>query len=233
MKNDTNQKEKLGIKMVLKSISIFIVLIFITFITAGRLDYWQGWIFNGLNILFVLITYIVLIDQKDLIKERLKPGKGMKQWDRIYYAVSTPMFFVMFITSILDASRFNWKPTIPLILILIGIIIYSIGQIIVLWAKKANKFFSSVVRIQSERKQTVCSAGPYRFVRHPGYVGGLIFTISTPLMLGSFWGLIPAITTIFLVFWRTYLENKTLKTELPGYIDYAQRVKNRLIPYIW
>ena len=233
MKNDTNQKEKLDVKLVLKSISIFIVLIIITFLAAGRLDYWQGWMFNGLNILFILITYIVLIDRKDLIKERLKPGKGMKQWDRIYYAVSTPMFFVMFIISILDVNRFNWKPTIPLILIFLGIIIYSIGQIVVLWAKKTNKFFSSVVRIQSERKQTVCANGPYRYVRHPGYVGGLIFTIGIPLMLGSFWGLIPVIIIIFLVVWRTNMEDKTLKNELPGYIDYAQRVKYRLIPYIW
>lgn len=233
MKNDTNQKEKLGIKIVLKSILIFIVLIIITFITAGRLDYWQGWVFNGLNILFILITYIVLIDRKDLIKERLKPGKGMKQWDRIYYMVSTPMFFVMFIISILDANRFYWMPTISLILIFLGIIIYSIGQIVVLWAKKTNKFFSSVVRIQSERKQTVCTNGPYRYVRHPGYVGGLIFTTGTPLMLGSFWGLIPAIIIIFLVFWRTNMEDKTLKNELPGYNDYVKRVKFRLIPYIW
>jgi len=206
MNNDSNQKEKLGIKIVLKSISIFIVFIIITFITAGKLDYWQGWVFNGLNILFILITYIVLIDRKDLIKERMKPGKGMKKWDRIYYAVSTPIFFFMFIISILDASRFYWKPTIPLIFIFLGIILYSIGQIIVLWAKKTNKFFSSVVRIQSERKQTVCTDGPYRYVRHPGYIGGLIFTIGTPFMLGSFWGLFPAIITIFLVFGRTYLE---------------------------
>jgi len=206
MNNDSNQKEKLGIKIVLKSISIFIVFIIITFITAGKLDYWQGWVFNGLNILFILITYIVLIDRKDLIKERMKPGKGMKKWDKIYYAVSTPIFFFMFIISILDASRFYWKPTIPLIFIFLGIILYSIGQIIVLWAKKTNKFFSSVVRIQSERKQTVCTDGPYRYVRHPGYIGGLIFTIGTPFMLGSFWGLFPAIITIFLVFGRTYLE---------------------------
>ena len=223
--NDTNRKEKLGIKLVLKSISIFIVFIIITFISAGRLDYWQGWVFNGLNILFILLTFIVLIDRKDLIKERLKPGEGMKQWDRIYYVVSTPMFFVMFIVSILDASRFYWKPVIPLIFIFLGIILYSIGQIIVLWAKKTNKFFSSVVRIQTDRKQTVCSNGPYRFVRHPGYVGGLMFTIATPFMLGSFWGFLPAIFIVIVVFWRTYMEDKTFKTELPGYGDYTQKVK--------
>lgn len=233
MKNDANQKEKLGIKLVLKSLSIFIVFIIITFVTAGRLDYWQGWVFNGLNIFFILITYIVLIDRKDLIKERLKPGKGMKQWDRIYYAVSTPIFFVMFIISILDATRFYWEPSVPFSIMLMGIILYSIGQVIALWAKRVNKFFSSVVRIQTERNQTVCTNGPYRFVRHPGYAGGLIFTIGTPLLLGSFWGLFPAIITIILLSGRTYMEDKTLKTELPGYNDYAQRVKYRLIPYIW
>lgn len=228
-----NQNEKLGNKLVLKSISIFIILIAVTFITAGRLDYWQGWVFNGLNILFILVTYIVLIDQKDLIKERLKPGKGMKKWDKVYYAVSTPIFFVMLIISVLDAGRFYWKPTIPLIIIFLGIIMYSIGQIIIIWSKKTNKFFSSVVRIQSDRKHKVCSEGPYRFIRHPGYLGGLIFTIATPFVLGSFWGLIPAIITIIFVFGRTYLEDKTLKKELTGYKEYSKKVKYRLIPFIW
>jgi protein-S-isoprenylcysteine O-methyltransferase Ste14 len=231
--NGKKQEEKIGIKLVLKSISIFIFFILVTFITAGRLDYWQGWVFNGLNILFIIITYIVLIDQKDLIRERLKPGKGMKRWDRIYYAVSTPIFFAMFIISILDAGRLYWKPTVPLTIILLGIIIYSIGQVIVLLAKKTNKFFSSVVRIQSDRKQTVCSDGPYKFVRHPGYLGGLIFTIGTPIMLGSFWGLAPAIVNIILVICRTYLEDQTLQKELQGYTDYAQKVRYRIIPLIW
>jgi len=231
--NETNQSEKIGIKLVLKSISILLLFLVITFIIAGRLDYWQGGVFNGLNFFFIFITYIVLLDRKDLIRERLKPGKGMKKWDRIYYAVSTPLFFVMFILSILDASRFYWKPTIPFFIILLGIIFYSIGQIIVIWAKRANKFFSSVVRIQSDRKQTVCSNGPYKFIRHPGYLGGLIFTIATPFLLGSFWGFIPAILTIIVVFIRTYLEDETLKKELTGYIEYSKKVKYRIIPFVW
>jgi protein-S-isoprenylcysteine O-methyltransferase Ste14 len=231
--NDNIQNEKLGIKLFLKSISIFIILIVVTFITAGRLDYWQGWIFNCLNIFFILVTYIVLIDQKDLIKERLKPGKGMKKWDRVYYAISTPIFFITLIISVLDAGRFYWKPYVPLIITFIGIIFFSIGQIIIIWAKKKNNYFSSVVRIQSDRKQKVCNDGPYRFVRHPGYLGGLIFTIATPFVLGSFWGLIPAIITIMLMFGRTYLEDKTLKKELTGYKEYSKKVKYRLIPFIW
>jgi protein-S-isoprenylcysteine O-methyltransferase Ste14 len=231
--DEKNQQETLGMPLILKSFSIFIVFIAVTFITAGRLDYWQGWMFNGLNIFFLLITYLVLKDRKDLIKERLQPGKGMKRWDRVYYVVSTPIFFAMLILSALDAGRFHWNPTVPFLIIIIGIIMYSIGQIIVLWAKKTNIFFSSVVRIQSERKQTVCSDGPYRYVRHPGYVGGFIFTIATPLVLGSFWGLLPAGITIILMIGRTYLEDTTLKAELKGYKDYAKQVHYRLIPFLW
>ena len=230
---ETKQSEKIGIKLVLKSISILLFFLVITFFIAGRLDYWQGWVFNALNFFFIFITYIVLIDRKDLIRERLKPGKGMKTWDRVYYAVSTPMFFFMFIISVLDAGRFNWEPSIPFAIVLLGIIFYSVGQIIVIWAKKTNKFFSSVVRIQSDRKQTVCSNGPYRFIRHPGYLGGIIFTIATPFLLGSFWGLVPVFIIIVLVFIRTYLEDNTLKKELTGYIEYSNKVKYRIIPFIW
>ena len=93
--------------------------------------------------------------------------------------------------------------------------------------------FSSVVRIQSARKQTVCSDGPYRYVRHPGYAGGFIFTIGTPFVLGSFWGLLPAGITIILMIGRTYLEDTTLKAELKGYKDYAKKVRYRLIPFLW
>jgi len=138
--------------------------------------------------------------------------------------VSTPLFFVMLILSILDETRFSWEPSVPFIIMLLGIILYSIGQIIGLWAKRANKFFSSVVRIQSERKHEVCASGPYRFVRHPGYLGGLFLTIGTPLMLGSFGGLLPAIVTFLLMCGRTYLEDTTLKNELPGYREYSKKV---------
>lgn len=231
--DQTDQNEKLGFRTVLKSLSILPVFVLITFVTAGRLDYWQGWMYNGLNILFMLLTFIVLRDRKDLIKERLKPGRGMKSWDRMYYAVSTPLFFVMFIFSILDATRFTWGPTVPLTVIFFGIFLYCVGQIILLWAKRANRFFSSVVRIQSDRKQEVCSTGPYSFIRHPGYLGGLIFSLGIPLMLGSYWGLVPLLLTIFLMFWRTSLEDDTLKKELPGYEEYSKKVHYKIIPYLW
>jgi protein-S-isoprenylcysteine O-methyltransferase Ste14 len=231
--NDADQKENLGFGLILKSISVLALFIVLTFVAAGRLNYWQGWAFNGLNVLFILCTYFFLRDRKDLIKERLKPGEGMKKWDKVYYLVSTPLFFVMFIISVLDAGRYSWSPTVPIFVTIFGCIVYSIGQVLILWAKRSNRFFSSVVRIQADRAQKVCKDGPYRYVRHPGYLGGLIFTLATPLMLGSYWGLVPGILIIIPVLIRTSLEDKTLHEELAGYGEYAQEVPFRLIPHIW
>jgi protein-S-isoprenylcysteine O-methyltransferase Ste14 len=235
--SNSSQKGSLGIRLVLRALLLLGLLlaffVALTFVTAGRLDYWQGWVFNGLNILFLLLPFIVLRNRKDLIKERQKPGKGMKKWDKFYYLISTLLFLVMFITSVLDAGRFSRPSTAPLSFSILGCVVYSIGQILVLWAKKANRFFSSVVRIQADRGQTVCTDGPYRFIRHPGYLGGLIFNLATPLLLGSYWGLIPAIPLMIALVVRTYLEDKTLLEELTGYPDYARKVPFRLIPHIW
>lgn len=224
-------KEELEGKLIFKSIFFFALIIAITFIGAGRIDYWQGWIYNGLNIIFLLLSYFLL--PRELIEERLKPKEGMKKWDKIYYIVSTPVYFAILIISILDGGRFDWEPRIPILLVIIGVVVYTIGQIIVLWAKKVNKFFSTVVRIQKDRGQTVCKDGPYRFVRHPGYLGGLLYIIVTPFVLSSFWGLIPAVIAVVLLFIRTYLEDKTLQRELEGYTDYTNEARYRLLPGIW
>lgn len=227
----TVEKEELEGKLIFKSIFFFALIIAITFIGAGRIDYWQGWIYNGLNIIFLLLSYFLL--SRELIEERLKPKEGMKKWDKIYYIVSIPVYFAILIISILDGGRFDWEPRIPILVVIIGVVVYTIGQIIVLWAKKVNKFFSTVVRIQKDRGQTVCKDGPYRFVRHPGYLGGLLYIIVTPIVLSSFWGLIPAVIAVVLLFIRTYLEDKTLQRELEGYTDYTNEARYRLLPGIW
>jgi protein-S-isoprenylcysteine O-methyltransferase Ste14 len=104
---------------------------------------------------------------------------------------------------------------------------------ITLWAIWINRFFSSVVRIQKERGQEVIQDGPYRFVRHPGYVGGILLALGNALVLGSLWALIPAGIMSLLLVIRTYLEDITLQRELPGYTDYTRKVKYRLLPWIW
>ena len=227
------EKEQLQIKLIFKSIFFLVVIIAITFITAGSIKYWQGWIYNGLNVFFTILSLIVLWDKKDLITERLNPGKGMKKWDKMFLILSTPVYFSILIISVLDGCRFDWEPQVLLSVIISAIVVYVAGQTIILWAKQVNRFFSSVVRIQTDRGHTVCKDGPYKFIRHPGYFGGLLFTIVTPLVFGSFWGLIPTIVAIILLFVRTYLEDKTLQAELPGYVEYTKEVKFKLLPGIW
>lgn len=224
---------KLKLIFLMESLFFPVLVIFLTLILTGRIDYWQGWIYNVLNCVFLIIAFIILSNEKDLIEERLKPNKGIKKFDRVYIIFSIPLSYATVIISILDAGRFGWEPRVPVIVIFFGIIMYVFSQSLFIWAMKANRFFSTVVHIFLDRGHKVCKEGPYRFVRHPGYVGAILFAIATPFVLGSFWGLIPALVSIIMLFIRTYLEDKTLQKELPGYYDYTKEVRSRLIPGIW
>jgi protein-S-isoprenylcysteine O-methyltransferase Ste14 len=231
--NENENSKKINRRIWVRSIIAPLVMIVIIFLSAGRLNYWQGWVYNIINIFFLIITIIVLRDKPELISERLEPGNGMKQWDKVFFTLSTPIFSIILVLSGLDAGRYGWSPQIPLYAYILVTLIYILGQVIVLWAKYVNSFFSSVVRIQLDRGHTVCQDGPYRFIRHPGYVGGILFTLATPLLLGSFWALIPGGAAIIMAIIRTNLEDKALRMELPGYLEYTEKVKYKLIPPLW
>lgn len=210
-----------------------ILLIVLIFLLAGRLDYWQGWVYIGLTALVLGVTVYALRNQRELMEERLSPGHGMKTWDKWYFAFSGLMYFAFLIVACLDAGRFGWTGELSLWVYAISVALFIAGQAIFLWAKRANHFFSSVVRIQTERGHAVCEVGPYLYVRHPGYVGSLILTVVSPLVLGSVWALIPSLIAAALLVVRTRLEDDTLKEELPGYVEYTSRVKYRLLPGVW
>jgi protein-S-isoprenylcysteine O-methyltransferase Ste14 len=203
------------------------------FVAAGHLRYWQGWIYFSLNVALVALTVWVLRESPELMSERLKPGRGIKRWDKVYFVFSTPLYLLAVVLAGLDRGRFHWSRDFPIWVYALAILVYLSGQAVFIWAKKVNPFFSSVVRIQTDRGQTVCDRGPYRFVRHPGYLGGLVFGLATPFVLGSYWALIPqAVAEAMLVF-RTLLEDEMLREELPGYREYARRIRHRLIPGVW
>jgi len=233
--NNENQNsgKPLSFKLILRSLLGILVFVVIIFLAAGRLDYWQGWVYNGINICALVITFFALSNKPELIRERLKPGKGMKRWDKIYFIISTPAFILGILFACLDAGRLGWSSQLPVFVYVISILVYILGQGIFIWAKRANAFFSTVVRIQKERGHTVCQDGPYGFVRHPGYVGGILYSLSGPLVLGSLWALIPTALGLVLIIIRTFLEDKTLQEELTGYVEYSQKVKYKLIPGIW
>ena len=140
--------------------------------------------------------------------------------------------FPMVIVAGLD-HRYNWSPEFPPWLIVTGFILISLGYAFAAWALAENRFFSSVVRIQTDRGHMVCDSGPYRLVRHPGYAGNILPLFGIVLALGSVWTLIPAAVASIITVIRTVLEDQTLQEELPGYRDYARRVRSRLIPGIY
>ena len=129
--------------------------------------------------------------------------------------------------------RFGWSPAFPLWLILLGFFLIAFGYAFAVWALVENRFFSSVVRIQTDRGHVVCDSGPYRIVRHPGYAGNILPLLGIVLALSSLWTLIPAAVALVIAVIRTALEDRTLQEELPGYKEYARRVRYRLFPGIY
>ena len=130
-------------------------------------------------------------------------------------------------------KRFGWSPEIPLGIQIAALALVILGYLLSIWAMVVNRFFSAVVRIQTERGHTVITTGPYSYVRHPGYDGGIVCNLAGAIALSSLWALIPGALVVLLTVVRTALEDRTLQEELVGYKEYAKRVRYRLLPGIW
>jgi protein-S-isoprenylcysteine O-methyltransferase Ste14 len=218
---------------IVKHLSVTIFLFLILFISAGRIDYWQGWIYVAIGLTMALISYTALRIDDELMNERSKPGQGTKKWDKPILGFLFLITIIMFITAGLDSGRYHWSPHFHSSLCVLGAILTIAGQLLFLIAQKQNKFFSSTVRIQTERDHTVCETGLYKVVRHPAYLGNLIQSLGFPLLFGSLWSTIPVTFSILLLIIRTSLEDKTLLNELKGYREYILKTRYRIIPYIW
>ncbi|MBU0705191.1 MAG: isoprenylcysteine carboxylmethyltransferase family protein [Chloroflexi bacterium] len=218
---------KRGIQVVVQ----FLILAALLFVSAGRLDWVWAWAYLGVGVGILIIN--VLVMPPELIAERGRTDRGgVKGWDRLISSLIAIPSLGLPIVAGLD-ERFGWSPQLALMLHLIGLAFIALGQGLFTWGMTANKFFSTAVRIQEERGHTVASEGPYRYVRHPGYVGYIIALFATALALGSLWALVPAVLATCLFVVRTALEDKTLQEELAGYKEYAQRVRYRLLPGVW
>ena len=217
------------IKQVFGAILFFSII----FISAGRINYWQGLIYVILGLIMLLLNYTVLRLDPELLKERGKPGEGTKKWDKTILGLSFLVTISMFIIAGLDSGRYHWSPDFHRSIYLTGIILTTLGQLIFLIAQKQNKFFSSTVRIQKDREHVVCESGLYKIVRHPAYLGSIIQSLGFPLLFGSVWSIIPISLSIILLVTRTNLEDKTLKNELKGYSEYSNKIRYKIIPYVW
>jgi len=213
----------------------FLFLAAILFLSSGRLDWWFAWVYLGIFVLGVGVnSYVLLRVNPELIAERARQfTPETKKWDRI---LATLWGLMSVIVALLVAGldkRFGWSPEMPMTVHLIAMLFYMFGSAFAAWALVSNPFFAGTVRIQTERGHSVASSGPYRFVRHPGYAGWMISNVAVVVMLGSMWALIPAVIAVLALVARTALEDRTLREELPGYEEYAQRVRYRLVPGIW
>ncbi len=179
------------------------------------------------------LNYTVLRIDPELLNERSKSGKDIKKWDKLILGLSFLMTISMYIIAGLDSGRYHWSPSFHWSIYLIAIILTILGQLLFLIAQKQNKFFSSTVRIQPNREHIVCETGLYKIVRHPAYLGSIIQSVGFPLLFGSLWSLIPISFLIILSIIRTNLEDKTLKKELKGYLEYSYKTQYKITPYIW
>lgn len=215
-------------------IGIFVLLFAASlFFSAGRTDWVMGWVFIAIVVASQLsIALILLTRNPELIGERAE-RKGKRDLDRILAGVMA-LFGPISMCIVAGLNiRLGWLPQIPFILQMTGIVLAVLGSMLTAWAMASNKFFYGVLRIAQEKGHTVCASGPYQYVRHPGYLGAILFDLATPLILNSAWAFIPAILTVCAIVVRTSLEDRALQKGLGGYQNYAQQVRYRLLPAVW
>ena len=191
---------------------------------------WPGfWALMGLFALAHLL-YVGVVNPEVLVQRALL-RKGTETWDWVWFSVFVPVFISIFVVANLDIR--TGSALLPRSVRPVGLVLFLLGGGLFLRAMGENPFFEKTVRIQSERGHRVIDTGPYRTVRHPGYVGMIAWLLSFPLLLTSPWAFLPVGLAIICLLVRTALEDRTLHRKLPGYADYAARVRSRLLPGVW
>ena len=234
--SDTSVPFRIGWRAVIGFVAYALLSAVALFAAAGTLHWAWGWVYVGLSLAVTLASrLIVLRTSPDLLQERARfvQAEGVKPWDRWLMplvGLIGPMSLAL--VAGLD-HRFGWSPVLPAWQPWGGLVLVVLGYAWATWALAVNRFFSAVVRIQSERGHVVIDTGPYRWMRHPGYAGGALSYLAAPLLLGALWALVPAALTTIALVARTALEDRTLRQELLGYADYARRVRFRLLPGLW
>ncbi|RIV29263.1 isoprenylcysteine carboxylmethyltransferase family protein [Alicyclobacillaceae bacterium I2511] len=226
----------LNLKMLIIQVAgMFVVFAIALFLSAGTIAWTEGWAYLILFFSFVIVLSLWLAKfNPDLLTERMTGvgKKDQKSWDKAWFVLTNAYFFGWLIFIPLDAVRFHWSH-VPMWLQIIGAFLLLFSFYCFYLVFRENSYLSPVVRIQSEREQTVITTGPYSKVRHPMYATAVMFFIGTCLLLGSWFGLLASLPIIIGMSWRAVQEERVLVSELPGYDVYMSNVKYRLVPYIW
>lgn len=227
---------RISVRDWIRTLALLLLYPVVLFVAAGTLDWLMGWVFIVVMFATFLVSrYLAARKNPDLLRERVRSlqARDAKPWDKkivLLIGIVGPMALV--ITAGLN-ERFGWLPEIPMSVQWVGVVVSIVGSIIGSWALIENRFFSGVVRIQTERGHTVVNTGPYKLVRHPGYAGAIVYYVGVPLGLGAVWALLPALFIIGVMVVRTSWEDKTLQQELPGYAEFTKQTRYRLVPGIW
>lgn len=225
--------EHSGVKRIVEVLLTMVFIGALLFLSAGRLDWEAGWVYMGLYLLSILCNMVVGFRlNPEIINERGRSGGNVKDWDKALTKWLIPVGLALYIVAGLDGGRFHWS-AVPTGVQVAGGVGLVLALAVINWMFAVNAYAATVVRIQTERGHHVVSAGPYRYVRHPMYAANIVSSVSAALLLGSWWALIPAVLNGGLFILRTALEDRTLQAELPGYAEYAARVRFRLLPGVW
>jgi len=202
----------------------------ILLISAGSIKWTWAWIYLVMSVVILIINLFVI--PSEVIEERGSKKKNIKKWDKILTTINIFPIIGMYVLSGLD-YRFSWSIDLHISIHLLSLVLFFMGAMLFTWSMVSNKFFSTMVRIQTEREHKVVMEGPYRYVRHPGYVGFILMFLVTPIVLGSLYGIIMSVIVTTILIIRTALEDKTLRNELNGYKEYSKNIKYRLVPFVW
>lgn len=214
-------------------ITLFVLLIAATFAVAGRIDWVQGWLFFAVFVIYGVGWACWLARTRPgLLEERGRAGKNVESWDKVVMGIYTGLLFLLIVVSALDSGRYGWS-TVPLGAQIAAWVGLGLAGAAIWHVMAVNAYLSSMVRIQEDRGHQVVTQGMYAIIRHPMYLANVILFVCVPLVLGSLWGLIPGFMIVGLFVYRTAREDRTLIEKLPGYEEYAQRVRYRLLPGIW
>lgn len=224
-----------GVKSVVLSILILNVNMLLFFVSAGRIEIFRAWVFFGITAVYVIVSNLVVYSfDPELIAQRLKRTReGSKKWDEVLMrTINLTAICVIPVVAGLDVGRYHWSD-LSIYYMAIGLLFYVASSVLINWAMITNPYFESTVRIQRDRGHKVVMSGPYRFIRHPGYLAGILWALSVPLIIGSLFAFIPVTMYVALTVIRTLLEDRTLQNELSDYSEYIRKVKCRLFPGIW
>ncbi len=224
------------VRVIIRFLLYMLLSPILLFLSAGTLNWPMAWLYVGLLLASIIGSRLIsLLRHPDLLRERAETSEcaGAPSWDRLLVPLVAFLAPILILVVAGLDHRFGWSVDLTPVVQYVAAFMVFLGYGVSVWAMAVNRFFSAVARIQEDRGQTVVTSGPYRIVRHPSYGGGVLAGLAFPFMLNTLWALVPSIIGFVPLIIRTIFEDRMLMSDLDGYVEYAKRVRYRLIPGIW